>query len=334
MSGQGRPAGGSSFPGWAKVKFCQRMQPDNWRDLADLFDVSPADRARFTRGDEARSLWELVEARGQLDRLPDLLDGMGRAELSLLLRQSREAAEQPTLALPPVPQQDLNTLFFDLEEIRHVLMEDAEQLRQRRRSTQDAQASLAPFVLTHRDSTVADRICEWLPHCYYGIACKPKITLGPLVTSVDAQVARMARFRAELEHSDVACHVYGVDAPTKTITTFFERLASALDGARRCLVVIVTAAPGVRLPDTLPRLPEPGFRRSHVTLWAQRIVVERGWQPGLATAWAGLVSEYAVDVGEMLHIGRAYEALEQSINDLLTDEAGFRRDLEKRMSLG
>ncbi|HEY6686057.1 MAG TPA: hypothetical protein VI094_07615 [Propionibacteriaceae bacterium] len=73
------------FSGQIKVAFCRRLA-DSWKDLADLFEVSPYERGRFERGDEARSLWEWLEVREKLPALLKVLLAIERKDLADLMK--------------------------------------------------------------------------------------------------------------------------------------------------------------------------------------------------------------------------------------------------------
>jgi len=75
------------FSGKAKIAACDHLG-DSWRKLADYFEITPADRARFERGDEARSIWEWLENRRRLSELPQGLIAAGRKDVVELLRIS------------------------------------------------------------------------------------------------------------------------------------------------------------------------------------------------------------------------------------------------------
>lgn len=68
------------FSGKAKIAVCDHLG-DNWRKLADYFEITPADRARFERGDEARGIWEWLENRRRLGELPQGLIAVGRKDV-------------------------------------------------------------------------------------------------------------------------------------------------------------------------------------------------------------------------------------------------------------
>lgn len=73
------------FSGKAKIAVCDHLG-DSWRKLADYFEITPADRARFDRGDEARGIWEWLENRRRLGELPQGLIEAGRKEMVELLK--------------------------------------------------------------------------------------------------------------------------------------------------------------------------------------------------------------------------------------------------------
>ncbi|MHC4403280.1 MAG: phosphorylase family protein [Planctomycetota bacterium] len=73
------------FPGKTKLEFCQRMVND-WRKLADYFEVPQHEIATFEKGNEARRIWEWLEQRGQLRELPEALGAIGRSDLAQVLK--------------------------------------------------------------------------------------------------------------------------------------------------------------------------------------------------------------------------------------------------------
>ncbi|MGB2679855.1 MAG: toll/interleukin-1 receptor domain-containing protein [Candidatus Competibacter sp.] len=73
------------FSGKAKIAACDHLS-DSWRKLADYFEITPADRARFERGDEACGIWEWLENRRRLGELPRGLIAAGRKDVVALLK--------------------------------------------------------------------------------------------------------------------------------------------------------------------------------------------------------------------------------------------------------
>ncbi len=66
--------------GKAKMEVCDRLIGE-WQKLADYFDISSAERARFERGQEPHAGWEWLRARGRFDELADAASHIGREDL-------------------------------------------------------------------------------------------------------------------------------------------------------------------------------------------------------------------------------------------------------------
>jgi TIR domain len=75
----------SHFSGKDQLAFCDRLGTD-WKKLAALLEIAPADQARFERGDEARGIWVWLHNRQQLGRLIPALTTIGRGDLASSLR--------------------------------------------------------------------------------------------------------------------------------------------------------------------------------------------------------------------------------------------------------
>lgn len=82
---QAQPASfaNANFSGPVKLKFVRRLST-SWEELADLYDVPAHERARFRAGEEARDLWNWLEARDKLSSLPEMLRAVGRDDLAEL----------------------------------------------------------------------------------------------------------------------------------------------------------------------------------------------------------------------------------------------------------
>jgi nucleoside phosphorylase len=68
------------YKGTSKITLCRRMGND-WKDLADYFDIPLHYRDGFTRGRECQDIWEWLERRSKLDGLPDGLIFISREDL-------------------------------------------------------------------------------------------------------------------------------------------------------------------------------------------------------------------------------------------------------------
>lgn len=82
-----REAASARFPGAVKLAVCQRLGT-NWHDLADYFEIPPHERERFARGHGPQKVWEWLEGRGLLHRLPQGLASIGRHDLAEILPQN------------------------------------------------------------------------------------------------------------------------------------------------------------------------------------------------------------------------------------------------------
>lgn len=97
--------GGSAiFTPTGKREFISNLA-DSWPTLADELEIPRHERARFERGEEARGIWDLLEARGKLPTLLAALESANRADLALKLRCNAKDTAKPAPAL----ERDENT---------------------------------------------------------------------------------------------------------------------------------------------------------------------------------------------------------------------------------
>jgi len=90
----------SDYPLGAKFGFVHRLA-DSWQDLSDLLEIPAYERGRFPRGNEARGIWDWLEARDGLGRLGPALAALDRADLAWLLDADRpqrpeQAGDEPS----------------------------------------------------------------------------------------------------------------------------------------------------------------------------------------------------------------------------------------------
>ena len=80
-----KPSQPGHYTGKTKILFCERLG-DDWRKLADYFEITSADQARFSKGDEGREIWVWLKNRTRLEEeLPAALSDIGRDDLAQLL---------------------------------------------------------------------------------------------------------------------------------------------------------------------------------------------------------------------------------------------------------
>ncbi|MEI2746605.1 MAG: SUMF1/EgtB/PvdO family nonheme iron enzyme [Ottowia sp.] len=87
------------YDGKTKLAFCDRLG-NQWKKLADYFDVAIGERDRFGQGDEPREVWEWLERRNRLTELPAALRYIDREDIVV------EVLEPPPLPVAPPPQPD------------------------------------------------------------------------------------------------------------------------------------------------------------------------------------------------------------------------------------
>ena len=68
------------YSGKIKIALAKRIGED-WRDLADYFEIPRYKRDRFSKGYEMQDLWEWIEVRNKLDGLKDALVSIERPDL-------------------------------------------------------------------------------------------------------------------------------------------------------------------------------------------------------------------------------------------------------------
>jgi hypothetical protein len=85
----------------ARAEYLKRLH-DDWQNLADELDIPSHERRRFRQGEEPRAIWDWLEARTELARLPDALEAVNRPDLAMVLRE--EDQSKPTPPSPPQPK--------------------------------------------------------------------------------------------------------------------------------------------------------------------------------------------------------------------------------------
>ncbi len=127
----------SPYDGKTKLAFCDRLG-DQWKKLADYFDVAISERDRFQQGDEPREVWQWLERRQQLNELPEALRYIDREDLVVQVLEPRPlpvAPPQSALSHPPYPGlrsfivKETDIFFGRGEEIRELLERLADPLR-------------------------------------------------------------------------------------------------------------------------------------------------------------------------------------------------------------
>lgn len=81
----------SHYSGKSKIEFCHRLGKD-WQDLADYFKIPYNQRSQFENGRECQGIWEWLELRDKLLKLPEALEFLKREDLLSVF----EACQNPS----------------------------------------------------------------------------------------------------------------------------------------------------------------------------------------------------------------------------------------------
>jgi nucleoside phosphorylase len=72
------------YSGKVKLSLSKKIG-DDWRDLADILEIPPYKRVKFSKGHEMQEIWEWLEYRGKLDGLREALEFIDRPDLVKIL---------------------------------------------------------------------------------------------------------------------------------------------------------------------------------------------------------------------------------------------------------
>src|SRR4051812_37039071 len=78
----------------ARTEFARRLT-DSWRDLANRLNIPRHEQDRFRRGEAADAIWDWLDVRKELSRLPEALDKIDRPDLAETLRRGQTPPDVP-----------------------------------------------------------------------------------------------------------------------------------------------------------------------------------------------------------------------------------------------
>jgi nucleoside phosphorylase len=122
------------YSGKSKIMLSRRIG-DNWRDLADYFDIPSLDRQRFKQGFECQDIWEWLEWRNKLEGLKDALTFIGREDLLEILEFNPKTTDNSNLETNILPNKisfpSYTSFQRDLENLIQHAIDNFESIRER-----------------------------------------------------------------------------------------------------------------------------------------------------------------------------------------------------------
>jgi tetratricopeptide (TPR) repeat protein len=266
--------------GRVKLEFCRRLV-NEWEDLADALDVSLADRSRFERGNEPRRIWEHLELRAELIKLPEALRMIGRSDvLDLLYFDGLPADDRRSTGNSQVPVDRIS----ESARLRTALLAGDKQVILVRGETGVGKSELVDFVVDRLEDEQASGGIRIRRH---QLGPGARLTTAAIVEDIEGAAARTlklkrgesltARLRLALEQSQG------------------ERVTIMVDGAQYLLAGDTRTVP-LDLDEALQLLSEQRGHNVRIVLVSTTFL-----EPGPGTRWKteivpldGLPAEYFV----------------------------------------
>jgi len=263
--------------------------------------------------------------------LPELVDAAVREQpRNAVLREWTESvghvAVSPDSANshnPPRPQRLTLTVYFDLGELRKAVS----------RAANEVTGRILAFGTTYPDGVYVGKLCDYLGSYLEPIQRKDNLSLLPEITRVSSPLDAVARYRRDLDSTNVLCVVYAEGAPPETVAKFWDGVRRTFDGTGRHLVLVLASHPTAVFPSGVVALPPPRFDVDDVDVWTHEVMRLQGWPAALASAWTELLRDEAAD-DEILDVRGLYEAMDRSLQEMQFAPEPFRRRLEERAGHG
>jgi len=222
---------------------------------------------------------------------------------------------------PPTAQQLLDSVYFDLTDMRKAI----------RRAKAMAPSRVLGFGVTYSEFIFVNKLCDWLANYLLGeTQRKDPLNLKPEVAPVSRRLRQVARYRQDLESANVLCLVLVDSVPLECIAEFWDGICQDFAGVGRYFSLVFVGDGSTVFPPGVAVLPRPSFDLEDVALWAEEMISRRGWPPGMADAWTDLLREEALEDGE-LNVAALYEAMDRSIQAVRFEPDEFRVKLEIRI---
>lgn len=193
-----------------------------------------------------------------------------------------------------------------------------DQEKQWRKSFADSiEKRLLAFVLRDADDDVFDQLTERVQR---HLASMPpvlpqvvKVSLKPTLAAAQEALARLTRWKSELDTRHVLCTVYADVAGEQLISQFFQGVREQYPGVLgRFLVIVFRVGAEVAVPADLVELPPPAFEKWHLNEWVRNVTQGTGWPDELVARFAKWVLRLAL-YEDTLTAGSVYDALARAI---------------------
>jgi Effector-associated domain 1 len=231
----------------------------------------------------------------------------------------RQRPEETAAPGPPAGLALLDSVYFDLNEMRKAIM----------RARTGAPSRVLGFGVSYSEFVFVNKLCDWLVSFMgAGTQRKDPMNLRPELAPVSRRLRQVARYRQDLESANVLCVVLVDTVPPDSVSEFWKMICLDFAEIERYLVLVFVGDGSTGFPPGVAVLPPPRFDLEDVALWAGEMLSRRGWPVSLADAWTKLLCDAALYDGE-LSVAVLYEAMDRSIQEFRFRPERFRVMLEK-----
>jgi hypothetical protein len=223
--------------------------------------------------------------------------------------------------VPPTGQQLLDTVYFDLTDMRKAIIE----------AKRAAPSRILGFGVTYSEFVFLSKLCDWLADSLLGgTQRKYPLNLKPDYGSVPQRLHVVAGYRQDLDSANVLCQVFVDEVPGAHIAEFWDAICRDFAGIGHHFVLVFAGDGRTDFPPGVAVLAPPKFDLGDVALWARDMIRGRGWPPDMADAWTDLLCDEALYDGK-LNVPALYEAMDRSIEAIRFGPDQFRAKLEGRL---
>jgi hypothetical protein len=229
---------------------------------------------------------------------------------------------QSAVAVGVPAWQQLDPVYFDLKPIRAAILQ----------AMMVASSTVLGFGVRYWDFAFVNKLRDIvMGHLIGETQYKDVVNLKPELGELSRKIDRVRGYGEDLDSANVLCVVLVDAAPADRFARFWEQVRQEFSGSGNHFVLLFVGDDGTTFPSGVTELPQPGFDKDDLAVWAANTIMQIKWPVPLAAAWAELLCAGA-DTGAGLDVGMVYEAMDRSIKEIRFDTEGFRRKLENRMS--